>query len=138
MKKIFYFVIPFLALFMSFIFCGCDSSEDLAEEQTSLSDTTIVMTDTIRNHTYLNFMPVTFELEIQLGSFATKMYADNLSVKADAILNQNTDVIFENNVYRVSAGRFTDPEKANAYLEYVRGKGFRDAYVKKVRKIDGN
>ena len=138
MKKIFYFVLPFLALIISFIFGGCDAAEDFAEEQSLTYDTTIVMFDTIRNHTDVNFIPVKFELEIQLGSFTSKKYADILSAKADSVLNKKSEVIYENNIYRVSAERFTNPEKANAYLEYVRGKGFRDAFVKKIRIIDGN
>jgi len=138
MKKIFYFVLPFLALFTSLILGGCDAAEDFAEEQSLTYDTTIVMFDTIRNHTDVNFIPVKFELEIQLGSFTSKKYADILSAKADSVLNKKSEVIYENNIYRVSAERFTNPEKANAYLEYVRGKGFRDAFVKKIRIIDGN
>ena len=138
MKKIFYFVLPFLALFTSLILGGCDAAEDFAEEQSLTYDTTIVMFDTIRNHTDVNFIPVKFELEIQLGSFTSKKYADILSAKADSVLNKKSEVIYENNIYRVSAERFTNPEKANAYLEYVRSKGFRDAFVKKIRIIDGN
>jgi hypothetical protein len=138
MKKIFYFVLPFLALFTSFFWGGCDAAEDFAEEQSLSFDTTIVMIDTVRNHTDVNFIPVKFELEIQLGSFTSKKYADILSAKADSVLNKKSEVIYENNIYRVSAERFTNPEKANAYLEYVKGKGFRDAFVKKIRIIDGN
>jgi hypothetical protein len=136
MKKIYYFVVPFLALFTSFIYWGCDAAEDFAEQQITQYDTTIVITDTVKKHTNVKFEPVKFELEIQLGSFASKAYADNLSAKADLLLNRKTEVIFEDNVYRVSAGRFTIPDRANAYLEYVREKGFTDAFIRKIKKIN--
>jgi hypothetical protein len=136
MKNIYYFVVPFLALCASVILWGCDAAEDFAEHQATQYDTTIVINDTVRKHTDAKFEPVKFELEIQLGSFASKTYADNLAAKADLILNRKTEVIFEDNVYRVSAGRFTIPDRANAYLEYVKEKGFTDAYIRKIRKIN--
>ncbi len=136
MKNLFNFVILLLVISASFILWGCDAAEDFAEQQNSTYDTVIVITDTIKNRTEVKLVPVKFELEIQLGSFASKTYADNLSAKADSVLKGKTEVIFQDNIYRVCAGRFVNPEKANAYLEYVKEKGFGNAFIRKVKKIN--
>jgi len=139
MKNLLYFLaLPFLIFISSACFWGCDAAEDFAEEQMYIPDTTIVQIDTIRTRTEIKFVTVKFELVVQIASFAKKQFADNMSLNADSILGKKTEIIFENNYYIVAVGRFTDPEKANAYMGYVRGKGFPDAFVKKIKKLDNN
>jgi hypothetical protein len=139
MKNLLYFLaLPFLIFISSAFFWGCDAAEEFAEEQMYIADTTIIKIDTIRTRTEIKFVPVKFELIVQIASFARKQYADIMSLKADSILNKKTDIIFEDNYYIVAAGRFTDPEKANAYMGYVKGKGFSDAFVKKIKRLDSN
>jgi len=139
MKNLLYFLaIPFLIFISSSCFWGCDTAEEYAEEQMYIPDTTIVKIDTLRTRTEIKFVPVKFELVVQIASFAKKQYADNMSLKVDSILSKKTEIIFENNYYVVAAGRFTDPEKANTYLGYVKGKGFTDAFVKKIKRLDSN
>lgn len=131
-------VIPCLLFISSFYFWGCDAAEDYAEQQMYIADTTIVQIDTIRTRTEIKFVPVKFDLVIQIASFARRDYAESMSQKADLSLSKKTEVIIENNYYLVIAGKFTDAEKAKAYLEYVKGKGFPDAFVKKTRRLDNN
>jgi hypothetical protein len=136
MKNILYFAIPIIIILISMNFWGCDSAEEFAEEQINKVDTTIVITDTIKSHRDTSFVPVKYQMEIQLGSFATRKYAEAFSAKADEILNRKTEISFDDNIYRVTAGRFTIPDRANAYLEYVKEKGFSDAFVRKIKVIN--
>jgi len=137
MKKLLYFsCIIILMVLSSLGIYGCDAAEDYGEEMINIPDTTVTIIDTIKSKTEINFVPVKFDLVVQLSSFSKKENAEKYSVKTDSILSKSTSIINIDGHFLVTIGKFTDPERANAYLEYIRGKGYPEAFVKKVKKTE--
>ena len=137
MKKSLYFIIlSIIPLFASLLLFGCDAAEDKAEDMMNQPDTTLVMIDTIRTKTEVKFVPVTLDLVIEIASFNNKDNAEKYKAKTDSILNKTTEIIELEDHYIITIGRFTEPDRANAFLDYIKGQGYPQAFIKKVKKIE--
>jgi hypothetical protein len=127
-----YFVL--LLISSTFIFSACTSSEDSKEWDDGLVvvvDTVIVRTDTIKTE-LKKVESIKLNLTVQLAAFVNKDNADQYVIDARERLNTMVDVKFTKGVYRITVGKFDDSERANAYLDFVKSKGFGDAFVNNV------
>jgi hypothetical protein len=137
MKKPLYFLIlSAIPIITSLLLFSCDSAEDEAEDRMTRPDTTMVLYDTIRTKTEIKFVPVKFELVIEIASFKNKENADRFKSKTDSLLNKTTEVLELDNHFIVTVGRFTEPDKANAFLEYIKSRGYPQAFIKKIKKSE--
>lgn len=124
-----YFVL--LLISSTFIFSACTSSDDSKEWDDGLVvvvDTVVVRTDTIKTE-LKKVESIKLNLTVQLAAFVNKDNADQYVIDARERLNTMVDVKFTKGIYKITVGKFDDSERANAYLDFVKSKGFEDAFV---------
>ena len=128
-KALNYFVL--LLASSTFFFSACTSSEDKKEWDDGLVvvvDTVVVRTDTIKTE-LKKVESIKLNLTVQLAAFVNKDNADQYVIDARERLNTMVDVKFTKGIYKITVGKFDDSERANAYLDFVKSKGFEDAFV---------
>lgn len=112
------------------IFYAC-TGEYPDEEVIVIEDTVYVKIDTFiqrqKTPEKLNLRIV-----VQLAAFSKKENADEFVKKAKEKLGFFPDVTYFENHYIVTVGSFTDASKAEDYLNYIRSKGFSEAFIRKV------
>ncbi len=69
-------------------------------------------------------------LTVQLGSFANQSYAVSFAETAKQNLNYETEIQVYDDKFCVIAGNFDTVKKAEAYLSYVKSKGYNQAYIR--------
>ncbi|MBC8490415.1 MAG: SPOR domain-containing protein [Ignavibacteria bacterium] len=124
-----YFVL--LSISSTFIFSACTSSDDSKEWDDGLVvvvDTVVVRTDTIKTE-LKKVESIKLNLTVQLAAFVNKDNADQYVIDARERLNTMVDVKFTKGIYKITVGKFDDSDRANAYLDFVKSKGFEDAFV---------
>ena len=124
-----YFVL--LLISSTFIFSACTSSDDSKEWDDGLVvvvDTVVVRTDTIKTE-LKKVESIKLNLTVQLAAFVNKDNADQFVTDARERLNTMVDTKFTKGVYKITVGKFDDSDRANAYLDFVKSKGFEDAFV---------
>ena len=124
-----YFVL--LLISSTFIFSACTSSDDSKEWDDGLVvvvDTVVVRTDTIKTE-LKKVESIKLNLTVQLAAFVNKDNADQYVIDARERLNTMVDVKFTKGIYKITVGKFDDSDRANAYLDFVKSKGFEDAFV---------
>lgn len=124
-----YFVL--LLISSTFMFSACTSSEDKKEWDDGLVvvvDTVVVRTDTIKTE-LKKVESIKLNLTVQLAAFVNKDNADQFVTDARERLNTMVDVKFAKGIYKITVGKFDDSDRANAYLDFVKSKGFEDAFV---------
>ena len=125
------FIYPFLLVsFLLFsLLTSCTSSDD--EDIYVLRDTVILNVDTLikeqRNVQKLNLVFV-----IQLASFKEMNYAETFRDQAKEKLNVIPDVRKTSTFYHVTVGKFNDAKSAQDYLNFVKSRGFQNAFVKSI------
>ena len=124
-----YFVL--LLISSTFIFSACSSSDDSKEWDDGLVvvvDTVVVRTDTIKTE-LKKVESIKLNLTVQLAAFVNKDNADQFVTDARERLNTMVDTKLTKGVYKITVGKFDDSDRANAYLDFVKSKGFEDAFV---------
>lgn len=124
-----YFVL--LLISSTFIFSACTSSEDSKEWDDGLVvvvDTVVVRTDTIKTE-LKKVESIKLNLTVQLAAFVNKDNADQFVTDARERLNTMVDMKFVKGIYKITVGKFDDSDRANSYLDFVKSKGFEDAFV---------
>jgi cell division septation protein DedD len=124
-----YFVL--LLISSTFIFSACTSSNDSKEWDDGLVvvvDTVVVRTDTIKTE-LKKVESIKLNLTVQLAAFVNKDNADQFVTDARERLNTMVDTKLTKGVYKITVGKFDDSDRANAYLDFVKSKGFEDAFV---------
>jgi len=124
-----YFVL--LLISSTFIFSACTSSDDSKEWDDGLVvvvDTVVVRTDTIKTE-LKKVESIKLNLTVQLAAFVNKDNADQFVTDARERLNTMVDTKLTKGVYKITVGKFDDSDRANAYLDFVKSKGFEDAFV---------
>jgi hypothetical protein len=130
-KKIIYFVIPVTVLF-SVLFYSCSSDVYDEEDIIVVRDTiTIKIDTTIKEQREMEKLRLM--LVIQLGAFSNKDYADLFASSASEKLSRDTDVRNVGNLFIVTIGNFTDANKAEDYLMFVKSKGYDKAFIKNIK-----
>jgi len=135
-KSLYFCILSALPLIASLLFYACDAAEDEAEDRMTRPDTTLVMIDTFKTKTDVKFIPVKLDLVIQIASFTNRENAEKYKMKTDSLLNKTTEILELDNHFLITVGRFTDPDKANAFLDYIKDQGYPQAFIKKVKKLD--
>jgi cell division septation protein DedD len=130
-KKFNNFIIP-VALIFPLIFYSCASDVYDEEDIVVVRDTITIRIDTTikeqREMEKLRLM-----LVIQLGAFSNKDHADNYASSVSEKLSKDADVRNVGNVYVVTVGNFTDANKAEDYLMFVKSKGYDKAFIKNIK-----
>jgi len=124
-----YFVL--LLISSTFIFSACTSSDDSKEWDDGLVvvvDTVVVRTDTIKTE-LKKVESIKLNLTVQLAAFVNKDNADQFVTDARERLNTMVDTKLTKGVYKITVGKFDDSDRANTYLDFVKSKGFEDAFV---------
>jgi cell division septation protein DedD len=127
MKKAFIYPLLLVSFLLFSLLTSCTSSDD--EDIYVLRDTVVLNVDTLikeqRNEQKLNLVFV-----IQLAAFKELSYAESFRDKAKEKLNAVPDLRKTNSIYHVTIGKFNDATSAQDYLNFVKSKGFPNAFVK--------
>ncbi|MGB9695804.1 MAG: SPOR domain-containing protein [Ignavibacteria bacterium] len=131
MKNIKFRICLWLNLFIiSLIFYAC-TGEYPDEEVIVVEDTVYVKMDTlIQRHKTTEKLDL--RMVVQLAAFSKRENADEFAKKAKEKLGFLPNITYFDNYYIVTVGSFTDASKAEDYLNYIKGKGFSEAFIRKV------
>jgi hypothetical protein len=68
---------------------------------------------------------------VQIGCFANRLYAERFAENAKINLSSAIMVILsKDNLYRIFAGEYKEIENARVQLNYVKIKGYSDAFIR--------
>jgi hypothetical protein len=130
-KKIIYFIIP-VTVFFSVMFYSCSSDVYDEDDIIVVRDTiTIKIDTTIKEQREMEKLRLM--LVIQLGAFSNKDYAALFASSVSEKLSRDADVRTAGNLYIVTVGSFTDANKAEDYLMFVKSKGYDKAFIKNIK-----
>ena len=127
-----YFVL--LLLIGSALFYSCSSSdtdeidEDFKRELVVVVDTVVVRTDTIKTE-LKRVKAIKLNLTVQIGAFVNQDNATQFVSDARERLNTMVDMNHRSGVYKITVGKFDNSERADAYLQFVKSKGYEDAFI---------
>ena len=127
-----YFVL--LLLIGSALFYSCSSSdtdevdEDFNKELVIVVDTVVVRTDTIKTE-LKKVKAIKLNLTVQIGAFVNQDNATQYVSDARERLNTMVDMNLKGGVYKITVGKFDNSERADAYLQFVKSKGYEDAFI---------
>ena len=127
-----YFVL--LLLIGSALFYSCSSSdtdeidEDFKKELVIVIDTVVVRTDTIKTE-LKRIKAIKLNLTVQIGAFVNQDNATQYVSDARERLNTMVDMNHKGGVYKITVGKFDNSERADAYLQFVKSKGYEDAFI---------
>jgi hypothetical protein len=127
MKKV--YIYPFILVTLIFVslISSCTSGDD--EDIYVLKDTVVLNVDTLIKE-QRNVQKVNLTFVIQLAAFREQSHADAFLVSAKDKLNSIPDLRNMGNMYLVTVGKFNDAGSAQDYLNFVKSKGFSNAFVK--------
>ena len=120
-----------LLLGSTFLFFSCSSSyndDELDDGIVVVVDTVVVRTDTVKTE-LKKVESIILNLTVQLGAFVNKDYDDQYVSDARERLNTMVDIKLNKGIYKITVGKFDNSERANSYLEFVKSKGFEDAFL---------
>jgi cell division septation protein DedD len=131
-----------IGVLVSLYFFGCSSGEYELEKKTVKYTEKQLVYDTIKavdneiktdTSTQVITKDDNFTFIVQIGAFINKNNFDRFFEASRASLGN--DVYFEQieDTYVIRIGRFNNNEEALKMLEYVKSKGYSDAFVIKVR-----
>lgn len=127
MKKAYIYPFVLVAFLLVSLMSSCTSSDD--EDIYVLKDTVVLNVDTLIKE-QRNVQKVNLTFVIQLAAFKEQNYADAFVVSAKEKLNSIPDVRKTGSIYLVTVGKFNEASSAQDYLNYVKSKGFSNAFVK--------
>jgi len=127
MRKIKLFYLLFLLF--PLVFVSCYSGDDCCDEDEEyyVVDTTkpVIAKETL-------LVVYKYKLNVQIGAFANKNYADDFAKVAREKLKYSVEIrLYPDGLYKLLVGgEFVDINKAIEILEYVRTKGYFDAFIR--------
>ena len=127
MKKIYIFPFILVTLLLVSLMSSCSSSDD--EDIYVLRDTVVLNVDTLIKE-QRNVQKVNLKFVIQLAAFSDQSNADAFIISAKEKLNSIPDTRKSGNVLLITVGKFSDATSAQDYLNFVKSKGFTNAFVK--------
>lgn len=90
------------------------------------TDTVFIQTDSAR----IEQNQFDFNLTIQLASYDNLAYAESFALKAKETLNSDVEISEYLGKYTIITGKFDAVRKAEAYLGFVKSKGFNEAFIR--------
>lgn len=123
------YILPFIlvTLILVSLMSSCSSSDD--EDIYVLRDTVFLNVDTLIKE-QRNVQKVNLKFVIQLAAFSDQSNADAFIISAKEKLNSIPDTRKSGNVLLITVGKFSDATSAQDYLNFVKSKGFTNAFVK--------
>jgi cell division septation protein DedD len=127
MKKIYIYPIILVTFLLLSLVSSCTSSDD--EDIYVLKDTVVLNVDTLIKE-QRNVQRVNLSYVIQLAAFREQSHADAFILSAKEKLNSIPDLRKTNGVFLVTVGKFNEAGSAQDYLNFVKSKGFTNAFIK--------
>ncbi len=127
MKKIQILPLILVTFILVSLISSCTSSDD--EDIYVLKDTVVLNVDTLIKE-QRNVQKVNLTYVIQLAAFREQSHVDVFLVSAKEKLNSIPDVRKSGSIISVTVGKFNDATSAQDYLNFVKSKGFSNAFVK--------
>jgi hypothetical protein len=127
MKKIYVYPLILVAFLLVSLISSCTSSDD--EDIYVLRDTVVLNVDTLIKE-QRNVQKVNLTFVIQLAAFKEQNHADAFITSAKEKLNSIPDIRKSGSVFLVTVGKFNDAGSAQDYLNFVKSKGYTNAFVK--------
>lgn len=128
MKKTYIFAFLILAFITASLLTSCTTSDEVTiiEKDTVF----IVKEGTVKNQ--VNIETINKRFVIQIAAFSQQENVNTFLNQAKDKLNVMPDVRKYGNIYEVTVGNFTYANAAQDYLNVVKSKGFKDAFIKTV------
>lgn len=125
--KVHYSLLIVLTIVFAELFSSCCADDQCSEEDT-YGKTVVLKTDTVYQKVpKYKISP----LYIQIGAFVNRTNAENFANSAREHLKmQVTLKLTHEGVFRVAVGEFNDIEKAKELLEYLKQRGYSDAFIR--------
>jgi len=127
MKKIYIYPFILVTLLLVSLMSSCSSGDD--EDIYVLRDTVVLNVDTLIKE-QRSVQRVNLTYVIQLAAFKEQSYADAFVTSAKEKLNSIPDIRKTGNIYLVTVGKFNEAGSAQDYLNFVKSKGFSNAFIK--------
>jgi cell division septation protein DedD len=137
------YLIYFSILFGLYYF-GCSSGEyELEEHQIDYIEKTLkfdtvktVSNDTTNqnNKKIDNTSKESYVYIVQIGAFIVKSNFDRFIEKARQVLGDQVFYELRNNLYRIRIGNYSNKAEALRQLDYVKDRGYYDAFIVTVKK----
>jgi hypothetical protein len=127
MKKVYIYPFILVTLLLVSLMSSCTTSDD--EDIYVLRDTVVLNVDTLIKE-QRNVQRVNLSYVIQLAAFKEQIHADAFILSAKEKLNSIPDLRKINGVFLVTVGKFNEAGSAQDYLNFVKSKGFTNAFIK--------
>lgn len=129
-------IIPLLYFSLSILLpaiylMSCSPSEEVIS--VTIDTFVIKKTDTIfvqRDSARIEESKLNLNLTIQLASYDNLAYAESFALKAKETLNSEVEISQHQGKYTIITGKFDAVRKAEAYLGFVKSKGFKEAFIR--------
>ena len=132
-------IICVICVVLGLHFIGCSSSEyDIDEYQVSYTEKTIKADtlvkyveskDSITNDRIIDDKKEKYSYIVQIGAFVMKSNLDRFFELAKQQVGPEVYYEFNNNLYKIRVGYFTNRAEAMLLLEKVLGLGYSDAFI---------
>jgi hypothetical protein len=135
----------YVSIALALIYYGCSSGEyELEEHQIDYVEKTLKI-DTVKkvavdtslnqnNHKKDNTSKDSYSYIVQIGAFFVKSNFDRFFAKAKQTLGDEVFYEFTNNLYKIRIGKYSDKAEAFKQLDFVKGRGYYDAFILTVKK----
>ncbi len=135
----------YISITLALFYYGCSSGEyELEEHQIDYVEKTLKI-DTVKkvavdtsgnqnNHKKDNTSKDSYSYIVQIGAFFVKTNFDNFFAQAKQALGDEVFYEFTNSLYKIRIGKYSDKAEAIRQLDYVKGKGFDDAFIVTIKK----
>jgi len=127
MKKVYIYPFILVTLLLVSLMSSCTTSDD--EDIYVLRDTVVLNVDTLIKE-QRNVQRVNLSYVIQLAAFREQSHADAFILSAKEKLNSIPDLRKTDGVFLVTVGKFNEAGSAQDYLNFVKSKGFTNAFIK--------
>ena len=139
MKNNIFNIISVLFVVLGLHFAGCSSSEyDIDEYQVSYTEKTVKADtiikyvenkDTVINDKIFDDKKDKYSYIVQIGAFVMKSNLDRFFEQAKQQVGPEVYYEFNNNLYKIRVGYFTNRAEAMLQLEKVLSMGYSDAFI---------
>lgn len=126
MKKIYIFPLIFVTFLLVSLMSSCTSSDD---DIYVIRDTVVLNVDTLIKE-QRNVQKINLTYVIQLAAFKEQSYADAFIISAKEKLNSIPDVRKSGSLFLITVGKFNEASSAQDYLNFVKSKGFTNAFIR--------
>lgn len=131
MKKVYLLPLIIVTITLVSLISSCSSSDD--DDIYVLKDTVVLTVDTLIKEQRV-VQKVNLVFVIQLAAYKEQSSADALVTSAKEKLSVIPDIRRNGGLYLVTVGKFNDANSAQDYLNFVKSKGYTNAFIKSLDK----